>query len=49
MNRDGSFKTLNDFTQEYNFNLKPLDYYGCISSIKEFAKKNSIEIYSDKS
>ena len=49
VNRDGSFKTLNEFTQEFKFNPKPLDYYGCISSLKEFAKKNSIEIKSNKS
>ena len=42
-------KTLNEFSRECNFNPKPLDYYGCISSIKEFVKKNAIEIKSNKS
>ena len=46
--RDGHFKSLNEFIREYNFNPKPLDYFGCIGSIKAFAKKNSIEIKSDR-
>ena len=48
VNRDGSFKSFDEFTQEYNFNPKYLDYFGCISTIKEYAKKHSIEIKTNK-
>ena len=48
VNRDGSFKSIDEFTREYNFNPKYLDYYGCISTIKEYAKKQSIEIKTNK-
>ena len=46
--RDGTFKSLNEFSTEYNITPKPLEYFGCISSIKEFAKKHSIDIKSNK-
>ena len=45
--RDGTFKSLNEFRMEYNINARPLDYFGYLSSIKEYMKKTSIEIKSN--
>ena len=48
VNRDGKLKSLDEFIREYKFNPKPLDYFGCISTIKEHANKSSIEMKSNK-
>ena len=40
--QEGTFKFINQITTEYEFNFKPLDFYGCISIIKEFIKIKSI-------
>ena len=45
--QDGTFKSINQTMTEYEFNPKPLDYHGCISSIKEFMKKKSITLDSN--
>ena len=48
MKRDGSFKSLIEFRREYNLNPKPLEYFGCLSTVKHFARKHLIEIKSNK-
>ena len=45
---NGNFKTLREVVVEYDFIPRPLDYFGCISAIKEFANKNSITLTSNK-
>lgn len=46
--RDGKFKTLNEFSEEYNFNPKFLDFFGCINMIKDYVKKHSLKLRSNK-
>ena len=45
---DGTFKTLNDIREEYNFYPKPLEYFGCVSTVKDFVRKKSIYLNSNK-
>ena len=45
--QDGTFKSLNEISTEYNFNPKPLDYFGCVSSIKAFMKTLSLTLNSN--
>ena len=46
--QDGTFKPINQIIAEYEFNPKPLEYYGCISSIKEYIKTKSITLKNNK-
>ena len=45
---DGTFKTLNEIREECSFNSKPLEYFGCVSTDTDFARKKSIELNSNK-
>ena len=45
---DGSFLSLNEFEEEYNFFPRPLDFFGCVSTIKRFARTQGIEIKHNK-
>ena len=45
---DGSFMSLEEFRNEYNFIPRPLDFFGCISTVKRFARIKSIEIKSNR-
>ena len=44
---DGTFKSLNEIITEYKFNPKPLDYFGCVSSVKEYMTTHSIVLNSN--
>ena len=44
---NGSFLTLQELQRKYNFNPKPLEYMGCISTIKNYIKRQNINITSN--
>ena len=46
--RDGKFMTLNEFTEEYNFNPRLLDFFGCINTIKAHIRKHAVELTSNR-
>ena len=46
---DGNFLSLEDFNQLYNLNVQFLEYYGCLSSIRQYLKKQGITIESKES
>ena len=46
--RDGKFMTLNEFTEEYNFNPRLLDFFGCINTIKDYIRKHAVKLTSNR-
>ena len=45
---NGSFMTLDEFQEEYNFIPRSLDFFGCVSTVKRFARLHSIDIKSNR-
>ena len=48
INGDGTFKSLIEFQEEYNLTPKLLDFLGCLSTVKRYTRKQSIEIKSNR-
>ena len=45
---NGSFMTLQEFQGKYDFNPRPLEFFGCISSIAKFKKANKYNVETNE-
>ena len=41
---DGKFLTLDDFVKKYEVKVNYLDFYGCVSAVKQYMKKHNITL-----
>ena len=46
---EGTFFNIQEFAIRYNFEPRHLDFLGCVSSVKNYAKRLKINIYTDAS
>ena len=45
---DGSFLTLQEFEQKYNFTPRPLQFLGCIRTVKKYIKTKNIKLENNE-
>ena len=45
---DGSFLSLQEFEEKYNFIPRPLQFFGCINTVRKYAKTKNIKLESSE-